>query len=332
MSQLSREQQTRIIGALVEGCSIRSVERLTDAHRDSIMRLGVRIGEGCARLHDEKMRDLQCSTLELDEAWSFVQKKQKRTTATDPAEYGDSYTWIAIDANRKAIVSYRVGKRSAVDARAFLADLRKRVVSRPQLTSDGYAPYIDAIDRAFGDDCDYAQIVKDYATTPGNEAAVRYSPGSIIRSERTVITGTPDPTKISTSYVERQNLTLRMQMRRFTRLTNGFSKKIENHRAAVALHVAWYNFCRVHETLRMTPAMALGVTDHIWSVGELVDAALAQPAGMPTEPTPGPIRRTHHRGEGLPADRRPFKLTVIDGGKIGKRHWGPKRKKPGTIS
>ncbi len=317
MSQLSREQQTRIVGALVEGCSIRSVERLTNVHRDSIMRLGVRVGEGCARLHDTMMRDLECSTLEMDEAWSYVAKKNKRVQPDDPAEFGDSYTWIALDANRKAIVSYRVGKRSAADARAFVADVRKRVVTRPQITSDGYSPYIDAIDRAFGDDCDYAQIVKDYVATPGNEAAVRYSPGSIIRTERTVITGTPDPAKISTSYVERQNLTLRMQMRRFTRLTNGFSKKIENHRAAVALHVAWYNFCRWHESLRCTPAMAIGITDHIWTVGELVDAALAQPEGMPTEPTPEPIR-PHYRGEGLPADRKPFKLVVIKGGKMAK--------------
>ena len=151
MSKLSREQQTRIIGALVEGCSIRSVERLTDAHRDSIMRLGVRVGEGCARLHDATMRDLQCSTLELDEAWSYVAKKNKRVKAGDPVEFGDSYTWIALDANRKAIVSYRVGKRGRGDARAFLADLRMRVVNRPQITSDGHAPYIDAVERAFGD-------------------------------------------------------------------------------------------------------------------------------------------------------------------------------------
>lgn len=315
MSKLSREQQTRIIGALTEGCSIRAVERLTDVHRDTIMRLGVRVGEGCARLHDAMMRDLQCSTLEMDEAWSYVAKKNKRVKAGDPVEFGDSYTWIALDANRKAIVSYRVGKRSAPDARAFLADLRKRVVNRPQITSDGHAPYVDAVERAFGDDVDYAQIVKTFAATPGNEAAVRYSPGTIISTEKTVITGEPDKTKISTSYVERQNLTLRMQMRRFTRLTNGFSKKIENHRAAVALHVAWYNFCRVHETLRCTPAMALGVTDHIWSVAELVDAALAQPAGPPPDITPPMPGYESYRGEGLPADRKPPKLYVISGGK-----------------
>lgn len=316
MSKLSREQQIRIIGALVEGSSIRATERMTDTHRDSIMRLGVRVGEGCARLHHEKMRDLQCSTLELDEAWSFIGKKNKRVKAGDPVEFGDCYTWIALDANRKAIVSYHVGKRGRRDASAFLADLRLRVVNRPQITSDGYAPYIDAVERAFGGDVDYAQIVKDYATTPGNDAAHRYSPGSIIGVEKTVITGEPDQAKISTSYVERQNLTLRMQMRRFTRLTNGFSKKIENHRAAVALHVAWYNFCRVHETLRCTPAMALGVTDHIWSVGELVDAALSQPAGMPPDIAPPvPPKYRSFRGEGLPADRRPTKLYVISGGK-----------------
>lgn len=318
MSKLTAEQQTRVIGALVEGCSIRTVERMTEIHRDTIMRLGVRVGKGCARLHDAIMRDLQCSTLELDEAWAFIAKKRKRVQPGDPAEFGDSYTWICLDANRKAIVSYRVGSRSSGDARAFLADIRKRVINRPQLTSDGYSPYIDAVDRAFGDDVDYAQIIKDYATTPGNEAAVRYSPGSIISSEKTVITGEPDKSKISTSYVERQNLTLRMQMRRFTRLTNGFSKKLANHRAAVALHVAWYNLCRIHETLRMTPAMAIGVTDRIWSVGELVDTALAQPGdGMPFEPTPEiPPHRTYRRGEGLPADRKPFKLVVIPGGKL----------------
>jgi IS1 family transposase len=205
-------------------------------------------------------------------------------------ERGDVYVFIALAATSKAVLSYVVGKRTVPHAEAFVADLRARVVNRPQITSDGWPVYPDAIAFAFGDDVDFATIVKNYAVTPGNEAAVRYSPGSIRSTERSAIFGDPDPERISTSYVERFNLTTRMQMRRFTRLTNGFSKKLANHRAAIALHIAHYNLCRTHEAVRCTPAMALGVTDHVWSIGELVTAALAAP-----EPPPL-VRPTRARG------------------------------------
>ena len=260
--------------------------------------------------------NLNVSLLELDEAWSFIAKKQKQVSPVDPAEYGDAYVWIGMDATNKAIVSYVVGKRTADNAQELAADLRARILNRPQITTDGLAAYIAAIDEAFGIDCDYAMLQKEYAAVPGNDAAHRYSPGAIIGVEKQVITGNPDPGKISTSYVERQNLTLRMGIRRMTRLTNAYSKRFRNHAAAIALHVAHYNLCRVHETLRVTPAMAIGVTTHIWTVGELIQDALA----MPAEPSPivpaAPPKLPRDPGTGLLVGRRPFTLRVIRGGKL----------------
>lgn len=290
MNVLPFEKQTRVIAALTEGCSIRATERLTDVHRDTIMRLGVQVGEGCRRLLDGMLRDLQVGVIELDEQWAFIQKKAKRVRPDDPKEYGDCYLFLALDATSKAVLTYVVGKRSAENTRAIVNDLRARVLNRPQITSDGWPAYPDAIDAAFGGDVDFATIVKNYAVTQGNEAAVRYSPGSIRATERTVWRGAPKREHISTSYVERFNLTTRLAMRRFTRLTNGFSKKLANHQAAIALHVAHYNLCRVHETLRCTPAMALGVTDHVWSIAELIDAALTGPVAAPMPPAPEPER------------------------------------------
>ena len=304
---LSLEKQTRIIGALVEGCSIRAIERMTETHRDSIMRLGVRAGEACARLHHHLMRDLQVSTIELDEQWSYIGKKQKRVSDEDSAEKGDTWLFVALAANQKAVLSYVVGKRTSENAQSLAADLRARVLNRPQITSDGYAPYVNAIDIAFGVDVDFAQLVKVYQATPGNDAAHRYSPGSIRGLEKTAVRGQPDEDKISTSYVERFNLTTRMQSRRFTRLTNAFSKKLDNHKAAIALHIAHYNFCRIHETLKVTPAMELGVTDHVWSIGELLEAAFALPAVAPEPPKP-PVT--------LRPGTHPLRLRVIRGGKI----------------
>ncbi len=274
MNILPIEKQVQAIAALTEGCSIRAVQRLTGIHRDTIMRLGVRVGEGCAKLHDGMMRDLNVPILELDEIWSYVGKKQKNVKLGE-TDKGDWYTFIGLDATNKAIVSYLTGKRSAGATQAFVADLRERVVNRPQITSDGFSPYVDAVELAFGADADFAQLIKHYAKVSGNEASRRYSPGHVVAVESQVVAGEPDKRRISTSFVERQNLTLRMQQRRFTRLTNGFSKKLENHKAAVGLYVAHYNLCRVHEAHRITPAMALGVTDHIWSIGELVESALS---------------------------------------------------------
>lgn len=295
MNILPRDRQIQIIAALTEGCSIRAVERLTGVHRDTIMRLGVRVGEGCAAVHDGLMRGLNVARIEMDEVWSYVAKKQRLVTREDGAEVGDQYLFVAMDATGKAILSYAIGKRTAEMTNAFVADLRTRVINRPQIHTDGFQPYINAIEWAFGIDVDFGQIVKHYAiegvATP--EAARRYSPAPVASVQRTRITG--NPTRIGTSHVERSNLTLRMQSRRFTRLTNGFSKKLRNHKAAIALYVAHYNLCRVHEALRITPAMALGVTDHIWSIDELVDTA--NTGALPE-----------------PAGRRVGRFTVIDGG------------------
>jgi IS1 family transposase len=271
MNILPFDRQVAAIAALTEGCSIRATERLTDIHRDTIMRLGIRVGEGCAILHDRMMRGLQVPILEFDEIWGYVGKKQKRTKPGE-TDKGDQYTFTALDATSKTIVSYVTGKRNEPTTRAFVNDVWERIVNRPQITTDGFGPYIEAIAECFGDGADFAQLVKHYAADHSVEGKHRYSPPQVVRVDRLVVSGRPR--RISTSYVERSNLTLRMQQRRFTRLTNGFSKKLRNHRAAVSLYVAHYNLCRVHETIRMTPAMALGVTDHIWEIGELVEKAL----------------------------------------------------------
>lgn len=321
---LPSEKRVKIIAALTEGCSIRATERLTDVHRDTIMGLGVKVGEGCARLHDRMFRDLQVNLIQLDEIWSFIGAKQAHRKPNHPGFFGDCYTWIAFDATGKAILSYRVGNRSWEDCRQFIVDLKARVLNRCQITSDGYAPYAPTIRAAFGHDVDYGQLGKIYAEdmerTP--EASRRYSPARVVGVEREAIFGNPEEDKISTAFVERNNLTLRMQQRRFTRLVNGFSRKIENHRAAVGLHVAWFNLCHVVETIRVTPAMALGITDHIWTIEELVDAALTEPVPppLPVGPLPRTSDRTggygFNKNEGLAKDRKPFQLRVIPGGKV----------------
>ena len=273
---LSRETQVTIIRALVEGCSIRSVERMTEVHRDTIMRLMVRIGEGCERLQDRMMRDLDCEAIEIDEVWGYVAKKQRNVNADlgdVPSEVGDAWTFVAIDADTKLVPAFLTGKRTAACAQAFIADLSKRLRNRVQISSDGLALYPESIEQAFGCAVDYAQIVKSYTEEPGTSG--RYSPARVKSTEKFVIAGTPDVDRVSTSYVERHNLSTRMTNRRMTRLTNAFSKKLANHKAMMALTFANYNLCRTHRTLRMTPAMAANVTDHIWTVAELVDAAVA---------------------------------------------------------
>lgn len=283
MNILPIEKQVEIIAALCEGVSIRAVERLTHTHRDTVMRLGARIGHGCSRIHDGLMQNLQPGFIEMDETWAYVGKKQRQLKPDDHEDLGDQYTFMALDARAKAILSYRVGKRNGDTTRKFLVDLRKRVINAPQISSDAFPAYKLLIGDIFEGQVHYGQIVKKYVGEPPITAARRYSPGIVVAVDRSTLLGQPDQTKISTSYIERTNLTLRMQQRRFTRLTSGFSKKLENHKAAVSLFVAHYNLCRVHETTRMTPAMALGVTDHIWSIGELINAAsvgeLPEPAG-----------------------------------------------------
>jgi len=311
MNALSFDKQVQVIAGISEGLSIRSASRLYGVHRDTIGHLALRAGEGCARLHDRLMRDLQVNTLELDEQWDFIAKKAKRVRQGDPDEYGDVWLFVALAATQKAVISYVVGKRDANNTEALALDLRARIVNRPQITSDGYSPYPNAVMLAFGYDVDYSVLTKQYVGDSNlPDAAHRYSPGHVASVETTVIRGRPDPDKISTSFVERFNQSSRMQMRRFTRLTNGFSKKLANHRAAVSLWVCFYNLCRVHETLRCTPAMALGVTDHIWTVGELMRAAL-EPQDVPPLPDRTP-RSTLRPGY------KPIKLRVIPGGKMAK--------------
>lgn len=273
MNRLSIERQTEIIAALTEGCSIRATELMTNTHRDTIMRLGVSVGNRCKLLHEQMFHDLNVDYIELDELWSFVGKKQKRTKKTDGENVGDQYIFTALDRFNKAILSYRIGKRNSANTRIFMYDLRDRILNTPQISSDAFPAYPEAVWSAFADDCHYGQVVKSYKGEPHKDSARRYSPGIVtgIRKER--IRGVPVNHMISTSLVERSNLSARMASRRLTRLTNGFSKKLGNHKAAFALYVAHYNFCRVHETIKMTPAMALGLTARPWSIGDLIEAA-----------------------------------------------------------
>lgn len=270
MNVLPAEKQLAVISALVEGNSIRSVERMTGVHRDTILRLMGRVGERCAQIMDREMRDLQCEAMELDELWSFVGKKQRKLTIEEKmvGEKGDAYTFIALDPKSKLVPVWRVDKRDGMNTRAFVGDLRARISGRIQISTDAFVPYIDAIERAFGANVDYAQIIKSYA--PENAGRGRYSPPAVVGVEKVPIAGRPNWFKVCTSYVERNNLTIRMQLRRFTRLTNGFSKKLANLKAMVALYICYYNFCRIHGSLRVTPAMAAGVTDRVWSLGELL--------------------------------------------------------------
>lgn len=274
MNTLKHERRTAVIAALVEGNSIRSVERMTEIHRDTIMRLSVRVGTGCARVMDEMMRELTCQRLQLDELWAFVGMKQKRASKlAERGDFGDAYTFVALDADTKLVPCFHVGRRTWNDTTIFIDDLRSRIVNRPQITTDGFAAYYGAIRRAFDSRVDYAQQIKVFASEL-NMGRGRYSPPVMVESATEVLLGNPNPDHVSTSFVERQNLSVRMENRRFTRLTNAFSKKLANLKASVALHYAHYNFARVHRTLRMTPAMAAHVSDHIWSVEELIDAAL----------------------------------------------------------
>jgi IS1 family transposase len=291
MNVLSLGERVRVASALVDGCSVRATERIAEVSRPAINNLLLRLGVGCSRLSDAMMRGLHCDVLELDEVWCFVAKKEARVQPDDPPEYGDTYTWVALDARTKLIPVHLVEKRSTAACNAFATELRARVVGAPQITTDGHKAYLEAIERAFGARVRYAQILKEYRGDEAGGASrddVRYSRGRVKRSVKRVILGAPDEARISTSYVERSNLTTRMGLRRFTRLTNAFSKRLENLRAAVALHFAHYNLCRVHQTLRVTPAMEAGVTDRVWSLDELVTAALDAPEPAPLAPPEAP--------------------------------------------
>ena len=270
MNRVPLARRTQIIHCLVEGNSIRSTERLTNTHRDTIMRLMVGVGSGCANLMNEEMRDLSCQRLQVDEIWSFVGKKQAQLKpGDDRSRLGDQWTFVALDPDTKLVPTHLVGKRTRKNAVAFMDDLSERLTNRVQISSDALNSYVDAVEQAFGADVDYGQVVKFYDAEPIGPG--RYAPPRVVSQKKVVVAGSPDRRHISTSLVERQNLTMRMSMRRFTRLTNAFSKKLENLAAAVALHFAHYNFVRLHKTLRCTPAMAAGVSDRLWSLEELVD-------------------------------------------------------------
>jgi IS1 family transposase len=268
MNRLKRERQIAVLTALVEGNSVRSTERMTGVHRDTILRLMVNVGEGCRAVSDHLMRGLRCRRIQVDEVWGYILKKQRHVQPQDDlSRVGDVWTFVALDADSKLIPAYRVGKRDATTARAFVADLSSRLTNRVQLSSDSLASYVEAVEAGFGSAVDYGQIVKSFeaeAVGPG-----RYSPPHVVSATRFPIMGRPDPRHISTSFIERSNLSARMSVRRLTRLTNGFSKKLENFEAAMHLWFAYYNFVRIHRTLRVTPAMAAGVTDHLWTVQEI---------------------------------------------------------------
>ena len=269
MNKLNTQERARIISCLAEGCSLRATVRLTGFSRKGVSATLVNAGKACLEYHNKIMRNLPCKTIQVDEVWSFTYCKHMNIPERlkDERGIGDTWTWIAIDADTKLIPSWHVGDRSTDSASFFIADLKDRLANRIQLTSDGHRPYLEAVEGAFGSEVDYAMLIKLFGKSLDRDN--RYSPPRCIGVRRRRIKGKPDRKLVSTSFVERQNMTLRMQNRRFTRLTNAFSKKIENHRYALAIHFMHYNFCRIHQTLRVTPAMEAGIAKHVWSCEEL---------------------------------------------------------------
>jgi IS1 family transposase len=288
MNKLPSAKRVLILQMLCEGSSMRSIARTADVSINTVAKLLVDAGKACAAFHDEHVRGVKAQRAQCDEIWSFTYAKQKNVANAKaaPEEAGDTWTWTALDAETKLIVSWLVGGRDAEYANAFMNDLASRLATRVQLTADGHRAYLDAVEGAFGADVDYAQLVKLYGEPP--EAQGRYSPAVCIGARKEAITGRPDKKHVITSYVEQQNLTMRMHMRRFTRLTNAFSKKFESHVHMVALYTVWYNFVRIHETLKVTPAMAAGLSPILWSmedVANLIDAA------APKQGKRGPYKR-----------------------------------------
>lgn len=274
MNRLDTKRRAQVVAALCEGVSIRATVRMTGAAKNTVTKLLLDLGAACEKYQDETLRKLTCKRIQCDEIWSFVYAKTKNVPEAHRGEfgYGDVWTWVAIDAETKLVPSWAVGRRDGFTAQAFIRDLADRLAGRVQLTTDGHKVYLEAVEGAFGSNIDYAMLVKMYEGDSGKHAPAerRYSPATCTGTHEQTITGNPDPEHISTSYVERQNLTMRMNMRRFTRLTNAFSKKVDNLKAAVALFYMHYNFARIHQTLRVTPAMEAGVSDHVWSIEEIV--------------------------------------------------------------
>ncbi len=270
MNKLTTDERVRVLSALVEGNSIRATCRMTGVARNTVTKLLEEIGCACAEYQYMALRHLKTRRVQCDEIWSFCYAKQKNVPEDKRGAfgYGDVWTWTAIDADTKLVISWLVGLRGAAYAQEFMHDVASRIDTRIQLTTDGHGVYLEAVEGAFAGEIDYAMLVKLYGNERPGEA--RYSPAVCTGCRKTEIMGDPDPDHVSTSYVERQNLTMRMGMRRFTRLTNGFSKKVENHGHAIALHFMHYNFCRKHQTLKTTPAVAAGIADHVWSIEEVV--------------------------------------------------------------
>jgi IS1 family transposase len=332
---LPLEKRVDVVRHLVEGMSIRGTERLTDVSLPTVLSTLLRVGEGCDRLHNKLVRDLDIHEVECDEQWSYIAKKQKNVDETkDPAEYGDSYTYIAFARTKKLILSYRVGKRDEADTKAFIADLRARLITIPMISTDGWQSYPVAVGQSFSTGVDHAVINKNYKAGAGRGRKDgefdKYAPASVDFVTKSVAHGAPNLERASTSHVERFNLTTRMHIRRFMRRGNAFSKKLDNHRAAVSLHIAWYNFCRVHESLRITPAMEAGITSHVWTVQELVERALAAepcaaPEPKPLAPPAPPLGETPVTARELPNGKG--WLRVVQGGKSVQRE-APKAPTP----
>lgn len=273
MRKLDTKTRTLIIRLLVEGNSIRATSRIADVSKNTVNKLLIDAGKACSKYHDQHVRNVKASVVQCDEIWSFTYAKQKnvKTATAAPEGAGDTWTWTAIDSDSKLILSYLVGGRDSEYAIAFMDDLRSRLANRVQLTTDGHKAYLEAVEGAFGGDVDYAQLIKIYGGPTGNKGhEKKYSPAECTGIRKTAVEGEPVKALVSTSHIERQNLTMRMHMRRFTRLTNGFSKKVENHAYAVALHFMYYNFVRVHQTLKVSPAMEAGVTDRLWDIKDIV--------------------------------------------------------------
>ncbi len=270
MNKLPAEQRAQVISCLVEGNSIRATVRLTGAAKNTVVKLLAEVGRACSIYQDRAFRGLTCKRLQCDEVWSFVGAKERNTTPETKAKgWGDVWTWTALDPETKLVPCWYVGARDAIAAYHFMHDLAGRMAGRVQITTDGHTAYVSAVENAFGGDgVDYGQLVKIYGEGPKTEA--RYSPAQCMGARKAVVTGKPDYAHISTSHVERSNLTIRMHNRRFTRLTNGFSKKLENHEHMLALFFMYYNFCRIHQSLRITPAMEAGIADHVWSLNEII--------------------------------------------------------------
>lgn len=288
MNRLSGEKRAAVVASLVEGNSIRSTVRMTGVAKNTVMKLLTDLGLVCSIHQDFAMRNLKCERIQVDEIWTFVGAKQKNVTPERRGDgWGDIWTWVALDPDTKLVPSYRVGARDSVEAAALMTDLASRLANRVQLTTDGFHPYLRAVKGAFADQIDYAQLVKLYGSDSNpKKPERRYSPGVCLEAIPNRVSGNPDPEHISTSHVERLNLTTRMSVRRYTRLTNAFSKKVENHVAAVSLHFAHYNFCRVHQTLKTTPAVAAGVTDHVWKLSEIIDLLEQAETAMPRKRGP----------------------------------------------